>query len=272
MSPKPTGAKVERTANLRWVPLDKVRVNPLAQRDLNQARVDKLVAEFDPEQLGAPTVNARGGHFYVIDGQHRMEALKTWLGDDWEKQQAQCFCYEGLSEEEEAEIFLKLNDTLAVNAYAKFKVAVQAGRPEESDINRIVQQCGLRVSQDKSNGSVSAVGTLVRVYKRSDPTTLARSLLIVRDAYGDAGLEAVVIDGISLVCQRYNGQLDDQALVTRLSRAHAGVAGLLNKAEVLRQQTGNPKGHCVAAAAVEIHNGVRGGKKLPNWWRTEDAA
>jgi hypothetical protein len=252
------------------VPLLKIRVNPLAQREMVQARVDKLVAEFDPEQLGAPTVNARAGHYFVIDGQHRMEALKTWLGDDWEKQQVQCFCYEGLSEEEEAEIFLKLNDTLAVSAYAKFKVAVQAGRPDESEINRIVQQCGLRVSLDKNHGAVSAVGTLVRIYRRSDPQTLARTLLIIRDAYGDAGLEAMVLDGLSLVCQRYNGQLDDSALVTRLSKAHAGVAGLLNKAEVLRQQTGNPKGHCVAAAAVEIHNGTRGGKKLPSWWRTEE--
>lgn len=270
MSGKPTGPKVERTANLRWIPLDKVRINPLAQRDLNQSRVDKLVAEFDPEQLGAPTVNIRGGHYYVIDGQHRIEALKTWLGDDWEKQQAQCFCYDGMSETEEAETFLKLNDTLGVNAYAKFRVAVQAGRADESEINRIVQQCGLRVSQDKSNGSVSAVGTLVRIFRRSDPQTLARALLIIRDAYGDAGLEATVIDGLSLVCQRYNGQLDDSTLVTRLSKAHAGVAGLLNKAEVLRQQTGNPKGHCVAAAAVEIHNGVRGGRKLPSWWRAEE--
>lgn len=273
MTGKPTGAKVERTANLKWVPLDKVRVNPLAQRELNQARVDKLVAEFDPEQLGAPTVNARGGHFYVIDGQHRIEALKVWLGENWEKQQAQCFCYDGMSEEEEAETFLRLNDTLSVNAYSKFRVAVQAGRPEESDIHRIVQQCGLRVSQDKSNGSVSAVGTLVRVYKRSDPQTLARSLLIIRDAYGDAGLEATVIDGLSLLAQRYNGQLDDNLLVTKLSKAHAGVNGLLNKAEVLKQQTGNPKGHCIAAAAVEIYNSGRGGgRKLPSWWRSEDAA
>jgi len=38
---------------------------------------------------------------------------------------------------------------------------------------------------------------------------------------------------------------------------------------VLRNQTGNPKGHCVAAAAVDIYNGGRGGRKLPSWWRTD---
>lgn len=132
--------KVERTARLEWVPLAQVRVNPLAQRDLVQARVDKLVAEFDPEQLGFPTVNHRAGH----------------------------------------------------------------------------------------------------------------------------------IDGIGLLCDRFNGSLDDAQLVQKLSKAHGGVNALLGKAENLRKSTGNVRAHCVAAAAVDINNAGRGGKKLPSWWRAED--
>jgi hypothetical protein len=265
---KPTGTKVERVARLRWVPLAKIRINPLAQRELNPARVDKLVADFDPEQLGSPTVNERDGLYYVIDGQHRIEALKHWLGS-WEDQHAQCWTYEGLTEEEEAEIFLKLNDTLVVHAFAKFRVGVQAGRPEETDVDRIVRAQKLRVSTDKSDGSISAVGTLMRVYRRADGPTLGRALRIIRDAYGDAGLEAVVIDGISLLCQRYNGDIEDVRAVGRLSSTYGGVNGLLGKAENLRKQTGNPRAHCVAAAAVEIINAGRGGKKLPSWWKAE---
>lgn len=259
---KPTSERVERIANLGWVPLNLVKINPLA-------RVDRLLAEFDPEQLGNPVVNHRGGSYYVIDGQHRIEALKEWLGDGWETQHVQCEIYEGLTEEGEADVFLRRNDTLAVHAFHRFRVAVQAGREDESEIDRIVRQCNLRISQDKGDGAVSAVGTLVRVYRRSDPTTLARALLIIRDSYGDAGLEAIVIDGIGLLCHRYNGDIDDARLVERLSRANAGVSGLLNKAEVLKQQTGHAKAHCVAAAAVEIFNGGRGGKKLPSWWKHE---
>lgn len=269
MTSKPTG-KVERLARLRWIPLKQVKVNPLAQRELNQARVDKLVSEFDPEQFGSPTVNERDSHFYVIDGQHRIEALKKWLGEGWEAQQAQCWTYDGLTESEEAEVFLKLNDTLAVHAFAKFRIGVEAGRPDETDVDRIVRSCLLRVSQDKGNGAISAVGTLMKVYRRAGAKVLARTLLIVRDAYGDAGLEGPVIDGIGLLCHRYNGELDDTRLVSKLTAAHAGVAGLMNKAETLRKQTGNPRAHCVAAAAVEINNAGRGGKKLPSWWRFEE--
>ncbi|HEX6970257.1 MAG TPA: DUF6551 family protein [Micromonosporaceae bacterium] len=267
MSGKPTG-KVERQARLRWVPLSKVRVNPLAQREINEARVDKLASDFDPEQFGTPTVNMRGEHFYVIDGQHRIEALRRWFGDgQWENQQIQCWTYEGMSESEEAEAFLKLNDTLAVVALAKFRVSVQAGRPEESDVDRIVRAQGLRVTRDKGDGAIGAVGTLMRIYRRADGVTLGRTLRIIRDAYGDPGLEAPVIDGIGLLCQRYNGELEDKRAVERLSGVHGGVNGLLGRAETLRKQTGNARNHCVAAAAVDIINAGRGGKKLPSWWK-----
>jgi hypothetical protein len=256
--------RVERAARLRWIPIDKTRVSPLAQREINQARIDHLAANFDPEELGTPTVNERDGHFYVIDGQHRIEALKQ-IG--WGDQAIQCWTYVGLTEQEEAEKFLKLNDNLTVHAFPRFKVAVTAERPVETDIDRIVRTAGLVVSQDKVPGAIAAVGTLRRVYSRSDAKTLARTLRIARDAYGDAGMEAPVIDGIGHLCARYNGSLNDDEAVKRLGSINGGVNGLLNQAEKIRRQTGIQRGQCVAAAAVEIINRGRGGKKLPGWFK-----
>jgi hypothetical protein len=266
MSNATANTRVEREARLRWVPISLMAVSPLAQREINQSRVDHIVATFDLEQIGAPTVNKRDGAWYVLDGQHRVEALRA-IG--WGDQQIQCWAYEGLTEQEEAEKFLKLNDYLAVNALAKFRVGVQAGRPDECDIDRIVRACGLVITGDKVPGGIAAVGTLRRVYSRAGAGTLRQTLAIVRDAYGDAGLEAAVLDGIALFVQRYASDLDVGQVVTKLSGASGGVHGLLGKAEILRRQTGNQKGHCVAAAAVEIVNSGKGGKKLVGWWRED---
>lgn len=263
MTTKSTTGKVERAARLKWIPLNQMKVNPLAQRDLNQARVDHLAASFDLEQIGVPTVSHRDGSYWIIDGQHRMEALRACGFHD---EGVQCWVYEGLTSEGEAELFLKLNNTLPVPAFQKFKKAVHAGRPVESDIDRIVRSVGLVVSNDKVPGAITAVSTLGRVYSRG-PGVLARSLRIIRDAYGDGALEAPVIDGIGHLCARYNGELNEAEAIEKLSKAHGGVNGLLNKAEVLRRSTGNQKGQCVAAAAVETINAGRGGKKLPSWWK-----
>lgn len=258
-----TPTRVTRDATLRWIPIAKMKVSALGQRDLNQARVDRIAADFNPEDLQTPTVSSRDGHFYIIDGQHRVEALRQ-MG--WGDQQIQCWVYEGLTEAEEAEKFLKLNDVLVVGSFDKFTKGVSAGREIEVAIDRIVRSNGLVISKDSVPGAIRAVGTLRRVFTRTNGQTLGRTLQIIRDAYGDPGLEASVIDGIGHLCGRYNGSLDDQEAIKKLGDAHGGVNGLLNKAEQLRRSTGAYKSHCVAAAAVEIINSGRGGKKLPNWW------
>ncbi len=271
MTTTKTTKKVEREARLRWVPLGSMRVSALAQRDLKQARVDHIIADMDLEQIGTPTVNERDEHYFVLDGQHRIEALKVWLGEDWPAQTLQCWTYSGLSEQDEAERFLKLNDTLAVSAQAKFRVGIQAERPVETDINRIVQAQGLRVTKDHVEGGIRAVGTLRRVYTRSDGEVLGRALRIIRDAYGTPGLDASVIDGIGYLCARYDGELDDVKTVRQLSNVFGGVDGLLGMAARLRRETGSGRGHCVAAAAVDVINRGRGGKKLASWWKSDES-
>ena len=76
-----------------------------------------------------------------------------------------------------------------------------------------------------------------------------------------------MIDGISLVCHRYDGQLNDAQATAALAHAAGGVYGLLSQAEYTRRQTGSPKAHCVAAAAVDLVNRKIRGKKLRSWWK-----
>jgi hypothetical protein len=262
----PANSRVTREARLRWVPIPQMQyAHGVSQREkINQARVDHIASELDLEQIGNPAVSDRGDYFIVLDGMHRIEALKQHGYGD---QQIQCWTYTNLSEEEEAEIFLKLNDTLRVSAFDKFQASVRAGRPTESDVERIVRRAGLTVARTKDDGAVGCVGTLIKVYKRSGSENLARTLHIVRDAYGTAGMDQHVSDGLGLLCQRFNGQLDPAIAIGRLSSVHGGVDGLLGRARAAHKQRLGSLPHCVAASAVEIINAGKGGKKLPVWWK-----
>lgn len=263
--------KAQRNCKIEFIPIGKMRVSELAQREARSYRVSALVADFDIDRLGMPVLNKRGAdEYYIVDGQHRIAAFKEWNGAGWEAVRLECQVFSGLSESEEAEMFLRLNDVLIVGAFDKFEKAVVAGRESETTVKKTVEAQGLTISKHKTPGSIGSVTTLLKVLRRSNASTLGRALRIIRDAYGDTGFEASVIDGVSHLCQRYNGVLNEQIAKDRLSSARGGVKGLLNRAVAMQLKTGNSKSMCIAAAAVDIINSGRGGKKLPNWWVDSD--
>lgn len=261
--------KVEREAALRWIPLDQIKVSATAQRDLNTARVDRILANLDLEQIGVLTVSSRDDAYYVIDGQHRHAALCAFFADDPDIK-IQCWTYFGLTEDQEAERFLKLNDTLAVSAFAKFRVGVTAMRPEATDIDRIVRANGCVISQDDIPGAIAAVGALRTIYTRTGPANLGRTIRVTHAAYGDAGLGSVVLLGIAYALDRYGNDIEDVRLVEQLGKLPRGVPTLVQRAETYRLQTGSLKSHCLAAAVVDAYNtglGPRAKNRIPSWWR-----
>ena len=45
------GKRLTMEKHLQWIPVNQMRVSPQAQRDLNQAWVDHIAANLDPEHL-----------------------------------------------------------------------------------------------------------------------------------------------------------------------------------------------------------------------------
>lgn len=256
-------------ADIEFVALGKMHVSELAQRHFSRPQVEHLLSDFNPEVIGTPILNERApGVFYVIDGQHRIAALREWLSDS-DKQTIRCSVFKGLTESVEAELFLRFNDSRNVSAFDKFKAAVTADREDEVRIKRIVERAGLHISAQKTPGGLSCVSALVSTYRRGGAGSLGRSLRIIRDAFGDAGLTSPVVRGLGMVTARYNGELKDDAAIEKLNKMRGGVQGLMNRAALIRSTTGKPVPDCVAAATVEVLNYGRGGHKLAPWWKTD---
>lgn len=259
----PKTGSMERSSTIKWLAVTDLQICPQAQQDYHSAHAAKIASNFSFEALGYPVVSHRGGVYYIVDGQHRVAAMKM-LG--YLNSKVECECYEGLSEVEEAELFLTRNNRRNVRAFDKFRISITAQRPAQRDIEKIVNSLGLHIGAGISEGSIRATATLEVIYSMFEGGTLRRTLKIIRDAYGSSGFDANVMKGIALVCHRYGDEFSDDDAITRLSAVHGGVTGLLGKATVLKKQTSAQKGHCVAAAVVDILNSGRGGHKLTPWW------
>jgi hypothetical protein len=144
--------RVTREATLTWVPIGLMRVPQFAQRKFRPAWANKLESELDLEKLGTPTVNKRGGLYYMIDGQHRVEAYKKWIGEGWENQQLHCWTYHDLSEQQMAETFLVLNHRLNVNTFEAFPDRCQREPTRGDDHPGARRARGLERLAERSRG------------------------------------------------------------------------------------------------------------------------
>jgi hypothetical protein len=259
-----------KPSKIRPVPIAHMRIPPalVCQREFRKAHGDRIAAELDLNKLGYPIINHRDGNFWVVDGQHRVYALKQ---NGFEKDMLDCEVYEDLTDAEMADIFLGRDARKPIPLYDKFHVACTAGRRRERDIQRAVEANGQKIARSKDEG-ISAVGALGTVYDRSGDVVLGQVVRTINVGFGGdpMAFDSAVIEGLGLVFNRYNGRTNEKQLGLRLSTLRQGARELLRKAEAIRVRTGSQKKQCVAAAVVDLYNkseGPRSKDRLPSWWK-----
>src|SRR5262245_28992785 len=122
-----------RPSKIRPVPIAQMRIPPalVTQRQFRKAHGDRIAAELDLNKIGYPIINHRDGIYWVLDGQHRIYALKE---NGFDKDVLDCEVYDGLSDAEMADIFLGRDARKPISPFDKFHVACTAGRDRETGI------------------------------------------------------------------------------------------------------------------------------------------
>jgi hypothetical protein len=253
------------------VPIAKMRVPPalVTQREFRKAHGDRIAADLDLDKLGYPVMNHRDGNFWILDGQHRIYAMKE---NGFETYDLPCEVYENLTDSEMAEIFLGRSASKQIQPFDRFHVSCTAGHKRENDIRRIIEANGLKITRQREEGSISAIASLGKVYDRSGDVVLGQVVRTLKNAYGGDpnAFDSTLIEGVGLVFNRYNGRTNEKEMATHLASAAHGVRGLMRRAESQRERTGNQKSQCVASAVVDIYNkglGPRSKHRLPAWWK-----
>lgn len=232
------------------------------QRDLVNSRVRAIAEDLDLDRLGTLTISQRSnGALVVVDGQHRVEAVRFHGLDEWE---VTCRVYVDLTREQEAELYRHLNNTRRITAWDDFKAGLVAGDDECRDIARIARATGWEVASSAGDGKVCCVSTLRSLYRREGgAAALKAALHDAREAWGDnaIGVEKGVLGGLTLLHLSCNGELDRPALIRKLAKAKGGPAGILGTARQLAELRRQPLARLCAAVIAEHYNrGRRAGQ------------
>lgn len=226
------------------------------QSSLNESRVRNIVNNYNPVGVGTLFVSARGGSFYVFDGQHRLEALKR-LGI----KRIECIVYKNLSYVDEAMAWDYFNASRKpVKALDKANAKVEQGDADAISLKLTVESLGLEIDYHHigRQDSIKAIASLERVFKSTDGAHLQEVLTIIKEAYGTNNtFQGWLIEGLSdfLVFFGTNDLFDKSALKKRMyKKGFIELRQLVASNKKLHFQT--PK-QATVSALLQIYNHKR---------------
>lgn len=246
------------------VPIQVTTDRAVNTRPVDTAWVTRKLREgFDLGRLGVPQVSARSDGTYIwLDGQNRGALC---VAADHGETKIGMKVFRGLTKEQEAELFLGLNDNRRVQPLYKFMAEVTAGHGESLDITRTARDLGWIVSDSGAGNAIIAVAALRKIYGKSTEKgqLLRRTLRVVTDSWGHipAAGNSYVLLGVASVLYEFPF-LDSDALVRKLSKLPGGPASLLGKGRGYKQVTGGTVVEGIARVVRDAYNSGRRSGRL----------
>lgn len=229
-----------------------LKIDHRAQRSLLRPHADTIARKFDPRKVGAIIVSERAnGDWYILDGQHRATAAR----DSGYKGIIPAVIHEGLSIEDEAELFLSLNETKIVHPIAKFRSKVTAGRELAVGVNKVVRDLGFNVGEVKqAEKNIAAVSTLEKIYTDYGADALSDTLTTLEYAWPDLPKEsrgAQFLSALGFVVGAVDC-VDIDHLANRLKATTAG--NIMADAQFLADLHKQPKTKVLQESIIVLYN------------------
>ena len=150
-----------KTTNQRFAYILLTQIEPSDyQRATNSKQVCNIVNHFDEHKLGTLTVSLRDGNYYIIDGAHRLSALRTLKFTH-----ALCEILTGLTVEQEADYFMRQGqDKRALTPFDLYNAGIIAGDEKCLRIKEILKANSFQIGFSSKNfyqiGAINALFTI----------------------------------------------------------------------------------------------------------------
>lgn len=247
----------------KWIPVKNLSVIwTSAQRELDENRVNKIAADFDPDLFDDLVVTLPNGNgvYHVVDGQHRRAVIQQLYG---EEEMVPCRIIDASDPKRAAEVFDKINNSRKKpTAIEQFKVRVTAGADVEVHIQCILDKLGYRIAWAKGRDIIASPAALISVYKSFGSSVLKETLETIRATWADDSnaINALVIRGYGALIAQHRGHIDFKRLRETVGKTMTP-GQLIGRARYHGELTKASAPDAVKHVLVQTYNnGLRAGK------------
>jgi len=262
-APRQTDKRFLNPAVLRMLSTSKLTSGLPYQRPIDERNVEKLIREWNNAVLDPLVVSFRDNRFYLVDGQHRVSAMRKMNGGN--DLMVMCKIHTGLTYEEEADLCYQLDQsktrlTMAQSA----KALMESGKNAEvQDIHRLIEQNGFTWIHGKKYAKpyeIIATQMVISAYRLLGSADFSRMLGLLNSVWhGDPySLSGAFISGMALFLKTYSAKLKDHIFIRRLS----GVAPEVIIQDGKQDFTTNKRTLRYARAILNKYNSMHGGRGL----------
>lgn len=234
-------------------------------RAIDRAHVNRIKRDFHEDMVQPAIVSYRDGKFWIVDHQHQTQAQYE-LNDKDPNTPILCDVRDGLSYEQESELYYRLNTSSKVLNFAdKLKGRIEAKEASALEFRDIVESNGYLVGNGASN-SLGAVRTAYRVFEKPNGGKKLNELLGLTNACwpgSKAGVHAIIIEGISTFLNEHGIEYDRNQFVKALSPQDP--SEIVRKAQSFYRQMDSrsfTQPYCTYTILVKSYNAGLRSKKL----------
>lgn len=261
---------------IEWLRADTLLL-PAYQRARMSSWAKAIARDFDPDRLDPLRVSRRKDGDYVIDGQHRLIAVRDMLG--WHDQNVPCEVHHGLTFDQEIKIFAGQTSTgrKQIRKLDEWHARYLADSPEALALVAAIEASGLVVQwgggKKWPNGFV-AIGVAEMLMDSHGAPLLTDSLAVLHEAFiGDPrGWGSEFLYGVHSFLRKHGDHefYSRPELVQRLKQSGVDLV----RAKINRVLTGlgfTDKRVAAGRAMLELYNFRRTTRKLPDWSEGESS-
>lgn len=256
--------EVEQTLNVRFksgkmagiiknkltstVKASDLHIDRTYQRDINDNKVKLIIKNFNQNAIGVVTLSMReNGDLYIIDGSHRVEALKRMGFGNLD---LNAIVFFDLSIQDESELFLLMNENRTKPKRADLhKAAVVADSNFAKQIDDVLASIGLHIGSKPGDSTVRAISTVYKVSEKIGLDNFKKVMTILVDANGTHSkfLTSEYITAVAMILANFKN-VDLTRLTVAIATAGDPVLVIANAAN--RATNKSPFAKIVSLASI----------------------